>query len=64
MPETDFKSFDVILESVKWGKYQLLNMLSALVAATILGAHVLSPIFLSYPIKYQCDYSQEKNEVN
>jgi len=58
MVNIDSNSFDERLQKIGWGKYQIRNTISALAAATILGAHVLSPIFISYPLKYQCDYNE------
>ena len=56
-------SFDKTLQKIGWGKYQIRNALSSLVSATILCAHILSPIFISYPLKFQCDYNESSYQV-
>ena len=58
MADIDANLFDSKLQRIGWGKYQVRNTISALTAATILGAHVLSPIFINYPLKFQCVYDE------
>ena len=65
MPLQEPKAFDNILQIIGWGKYQVLNTISAFVMATILGVHIMSPIFIAYPIDFECDIQKQRlyNEV-